>query len=765
MGTSIKRTTKIATALSVAFLFLSSSSGFAGALPTAEDINSPAENAKLTTDTFMQQSFKLRMQYEFSGRFLTDDDKENLYKLAKNAGDKLQAIVKKQEIQKQQVEDYQGNDWDQRYGSTGLWRKLSADIYTTKLSRFEIDYYLALASEHPQRDRILHLILGEMDLLAQSGKRFGPNLARGRTLALLAQTEPSYKDAAVREFEAFAVYSDIYRPAAAAIEKMKLLSPPDTNQLNILVKTLQSNWHDRYLELILSLMFLQRQYDPEGFEKTVRSQLQIEDFIGSLVLADLVNRISQRQTTEENLEPITVFEAELAVQAAWKAETKNYKKLLSCLSNTEKFQTPLILYATATTLTESSPTKAVNLLVKASKLQQQKSDGLNIEPYKIAEQAAQLAYNLFAKDPCNGLGHTAYCSVAIDAFDNYSTIAADRIDEELKYLYNSVLRDCGRVEESKKLLQKIADRPTGFWRRRAKLDLILQQMQQNHKQQTSQDELLEQLRDFILNCPGRDEKSNAIRDEALNIYCRSLLERSDAPSAQKVLDILSEAEESRGIQLDFFKAKALQQIGELEQAVHYMVSAVVYDSGSLAPEVTQLLSEVVDKIEQFETQAEDFNKMLNNCIKLAEFGNKSLNNRQTALLLAEFLVFAADNEQSRLTEAESLLNTLAEETDSGDVDFLRCRARLLAEQGEFEAAAGLWAKLCEMRKDELALTNQQSWKWWRAKYYELYCWSKLPQTRKADVAHSIEILENSFHNIPPLWAKRLSLLKKGAPAR
>jgi hypothetical protein len=706
----------------------------------------------------MQQSFKLRMQYEFSGRFLTDDDKENLYKLAKNAGDKLQAIVKKQEIKKQQIEDYQGDDWDARYGSTGLWRKLSADIYTTKLSRFEIDYYRALASEHPQRDQILHLILGEMDSLAQSGKRFGPDLTRGRTLALLAQTKPSYKDAAVREFEAFAVYSDIYGPTAAAIEKMKLLRPPDTNRLNILVKTLQSNWHDRYLELILSLMFLQRQYDPEGFEKTVRSQLQIEDFIGSLILADLVNRISQRQTTEENLKQISVFEAELAVRAAWKDETENYKKLLSRLSNTEKLQTPLILYATATKLAESSPTKAVDLLVKVSKLQQQqKSDGLDIEPYKIAEQAAQLAYNLFAKDPCN-------CSVAIDAFDNYSTIAADRIDEELKYLYSSVLRDCGRVEESKKLLQKIADRPTGLWRRRAKLDLILQQMQQNHKQQTSQDELLEQLRDFILNCPGRDEKDSAIRAEALNIYCRSLLERTDAPSAQKVLDILSEAKESRGIQLDFFKAKALQQIGELEQAVNYMVSAIVYDSGSLAPQATQLLSEVADKVEQFEAQAEDFNKMLDSCIKLAEFGNKSLNNRQTALLLAELLVFAADNEQSRLTEAERLLNTLAEETDSGDVNFLRCRARLLAEQGEFEAAAGLWAKLCEMQKDKLSLTNQQSWKWWRAKYYELYCWSKLPQTKKEDVSHSIEILESSFRNIPPLWAQKLSLLKKGASA-
>ena len=236
-------------------LFLSADTTSAETLPTEEVINNLAESAKLTTDTFMQQSFRLRMQYEYSGRFLTGDDKENLHKLAQSAGDKLQPIAKKQETLKQQIEDYQDDDWDKRYGSTGLWRKLSADIYTTKLSKFRIDYYLALASKHPQRDQILHLILSEIDALAQSNRQFGPNLIRGKTLALLAQTEPSYKDAAAREFEAFAVYSDIYRPTAAAIEKMKLLSHADTNQLNILIERLRSNWNERYLELILSLIF------------------------------------------------------------------------------------------------------------------------------------------------------------------------------------------------------------------------------------------------------------------------------------------------------------------------------------------------------------------------------------------------------------------------------------------------------------------------------------------------------------------------------
>ena len=742
--------------LVAAFLFLSSSLGFAEVLPTAEDVNSLTQAAKSTFGDFLQRSFKLRMQYEFSGRFLNQNDKENLCKLARETADRLQEIAQNQRTLKKQIENYEGDDWDARFGSTGLWRKLSSDIYTTTLSKFEVDYYLALASEHQRRGQILHLILNEMDSLAPSDKRFGPNLTRGKTLALLAQTEPSYKDAAVREFEAFAAYPDIYQPTAAAIEKMKLLSPPDTNQLNILVETLRSNWDDRYLELILSLAFLQRQCDPAGFEKTVRSWPQIEDFLGTFILADLVNRIPQKQTAGENLEQISIFEAEIAAQAAWKNEAKNYRGLLSHLSNKEKFRTPLILYVTATALAESSPVKAVNLLVRASRLRQQKSDRLNVEPKKIAEQAAQLAYNMFSKDPCN-------CSVALDAFDNYSTIAGVGIGEEMEYLYSSVLKDCGSVEKSRELLQEIADRPTGFWSRRAKLNLILQQMQQNQEQQTSQDEPLKQLKGFILNCTGQDEKNSALRGEALNTYCRSLLEIAAAPSAQKVLDILDKVEETRSVQLDFFKAKAFQQIGELEQAVQYMVSAIVFDSGSIAPDVTQLLSGVVENIEQCEAQADDFNKMLDNCVKLAEFSN-ILNNRQTNLLFAEILVLAADSERNGLIEAENLLSAFAEKADTNDIDFLRCRARLLAKQHRFDEAARLWAKLCRIQESEPSLANQRRWKWWRAKYYELYCWSKLPQTQKEDVSHSIEILESSFHNVPPLWAEKLSSLKNSAAA-
>jgi hypothetical protein len=750
VNTPNKHASKIATTICTVVLFLSADTVSADTLPAEEAINSLAENAKLTADTFMQQSFKMRMQYEYSDKFLTENDKENLHKLAKNACDKLQAIAKKQETLKRQIEDYQGDDWDKKYGSTGLWRKLSVDIYTTKLGKFEIDYYLALASEHQQRDQILHLILCEIDAIVQSNKQFGPNLIRGKTLALLAQTEPSYKDAAVREFEAFAVYSDIYHPIAAAIEKMKLLSRADTNQLNILVKRLRSNWNDRYLELILSLMFLQRQYDPEGFEKTVSLWPQTKDFIGSLVLSDLSHRIEQQQS----LQQISIFEAELAALAIWKDETKNYKELLNCLSNTEKFQTPLILYVTAMTLAESSPARAVNLLIKASKLQQQENDILNIESYKIAEQAAQLAYNLFIQEEGN-------CQLVLGAFENYYTIADEKIDEEMEYLYAIILNNCSRNTKAKEVLEKIANRPAGNWRDRARLDLILQAMQKaSNSTRQQQSELLEKLGDFILSCHGRDENSNKLRAEAITIYCQSLLESKDKASAEKVLEILTKAEATRGINLDLFKAQALQQLARFDESAHYMLLAVQDDSGSLAPIVLELLSEVVEKIDEFETEpANPYSPQMENCKKLAKFCYSTLNDRQSGLFLAEISIFAADKNEEKLLEADKLLNHLAGDSKDIDVDLLRCRARLFCERAKFDKAAPLWAKIAKTQKNKLPQADQQSWRWWRAKYYELYCWSQYTQTEKEEVLHTIEVLENSFTSIPPLWSEKLNSLK------
>ena len=750
MPISNKHAPEILTTLCLVVFFLSTAA--ANTLPTGEDINGLAENARLTTDTFMQQSFKLRMQYEYSGRFLTEDDKENLHKLAKSAGDHLQAIAKNQHELKNKIEDYRGDDWEAKYGSTGLWRKLSSDLYKTALGKCEIDFYLALTAAQQQRNNILHKILTEVDSLDLPRLPAASQLLKAKVLALLAQTDPAYKPLAEKEHSMLMIRSDMRHSTALriSIERIKLLGPNNADDLDKLTETIAKSSCADDIELVLSLASLQRKFNrPEGLEKIVSLWPQTEDFLGSLILSDLSHRIAQQQS----LQQISVFEAELAAQAAWKNETKDYETLLSRLASAEKFQTPLILYVTALAFADSSLTETVNLLIKASKLQQQKkSDRLEMSACKIAEQAAWLAYNLFAADLLD-------CRPALEAFENYSTIANGEIDEELEYLYSIVLDNCDRIEESKGLLAKIADRPAGHWRNRAKLDLIgqaIEQEQAGSRQQRS--EVFEQLRELILNCRGQDKKSNKLRMEAITIYCQSLLELEKKDSAQNVLTILAEAETTRGANLNLFKAQALQQLGKLDESAEYLLRAIDSNNCEYINEAMSLLSEVVDTIDRFEKSGLSFRALK----QLAQFCYDCLEGQakqRAGLFLIEVSIFPTPPREKKLSGFEKLLNGIAKDGLSGDVDFIRCRARLLTEQLKFDRASRLWAQVAEMRKSESPTANQRSWKWWRAKFYELDCWAKRPQTQKTSVLHTIEVLENSFHDIPSLWAEKLNSLK------
>ena len=758
MGTSIKCSPKIITALCAAFFFSSLPASPANTIPTAEDINSLAETARLTADTFMRESFELRMRYEFSGQFLTRNDKENLQKLAKSAGNRLLAIAENQRKLKKQIEDYQGDDWDNRYGSTGLWRKSVGGWYTTIFTKCEIDFYLALSAEQPQRNEILHKILAEIHSTFSHVLSGAVKLLKIKTLILLAETESDYKGQAEKMLSS----PDMIYPGMPCefyirgqIQKIRFTGQIKPDRLNKLTDYFFKSGCAEDLELVLSLAFLQRRHDTDAFEKIVQLRPETKSFLGSLILQNLSSQIKAGKLTEQTLRQITVFEAELAVQKMWNNISEEHQTLLDYLAGTEKFQTPLILYVTAVTLADSSPIKAVKLLVKASKLQQQqKSERLETSAEEIAEQAAKLAYNLFTQNSVN-------CPAALHAFENYSAIANEKIDEELEYLYSIVLNDCGRTTKSKELLQKIADRPAGYWRNRAKLDLIAQQLQQTQDEnQSRQNELLEQLLFFIFNCKGQDKNSNRLRAEAITIYCQLLLELKNEVSAQSVLTILAEAETTRGINLDLFKAQALQQLRRLDESAHYMLLAIQDDSGSLAGEVMELLSEVVDTIDELELQADDFGKTIHDCKKLAEFSNKYTNNRQSGLLLAEISILAADKDEEKLSETEKLLDNMAGDGDANDINLLRCRARLLTEQGRFSEAAGLWAQVAKMRKSETVSTNRRSWKWWRAKFYELHCCAKISQIQKEKVSHTIEVLENSFTDIPPLWTEKLSSLKQ-----
>ncbi len=735
--------------------FICLSACAAEAVPTAEDINRLAETAKTASGVFVRRSQPIRMQFECSGDFLTWQERQKLKGLAESADRRLAQIEEEQRTFKKQIEDYQGEDWEQRFGSTGLWRKLAADVLRTTLSRLDVDYYLALADEEPKRSQLLHGIVTQIDSLSTNEPPAYAQFIKAKSLALLSQSDAALVPAAANEFDRLMLHSYMSQATAfkVSIEKIKFLGPETNARLDTLADDLARSQSRDDIELVLSLASLQRGYAPQALEKTLSLWPDIETLLAQLILADLSNAAEQADTNEPDLTKITAIEAELAAKAASSARPEKCRAVLEGIVATEKFQTPAVLYAAGSAFSHFEPERAVELLIKASGLQERhKSSRLDIEPGQIAEEAARLAYRLYEKGSDN-------CRLAVEAFDNYAEIAAGQIDPRLEYLYAVVLKDCGQKQKSEKLLEKIAQRPTGPERNRARLVLIKQKLNRPGTI-AKQNAILEELRNLILdcNCPPGDTGCILVRDEAAYLYCRTLLDFGDKQSARKVLDLLDNPILSGFAMSKLFKSQALQQAGRLEQAVQLMADVVSSEaSGSAAPQIVELLSNVLDNCEPGETCAGKGDTMLRNCVGLAEYADRFVRSRRSSLILAEFNLLAAKPQKSNLDEIQRTLST-CEKRD--DINWLRCRARLLGAEDKFERSAELWAQIARIRRDDEPSPDERSWQWWRAKYYELYCLAQPPNAEKGNIIHTIEVLENTFTRIPPPWAEKLGLLKR-----
>ncbi|MHC4624925.1 MAG: hypothetical protein ACYS4W_13595, partial [Planctomycetota bacterium] len=719
----------------------------AGAVTTPDAIGTLAETSRQTTEQFMHESFGPRLRYEFTGEFLTPHDRDNLHRLAEAAGKQLHAIEKQMHKLKREIEEYKGDDWDDRYGSTGLWRKLRRDLYITSLSACEVDYYLALSAQSRKRESTLSAVLDRADSLDKDYRAGYAQLIKARAAALLARTEPAYRLPARRLFDLLMERSDIPQPIAfrAIVERIKSFGPTQPHELDDLAQAIAKSNYSDDLELVLSLAFLQRRYAPPALEETVRRWPQIEDFLGSCVLSLLARQLQQGRLDSGK---ISVVEADLAAQTAWKNTARAHKMQLDYLTSIDKFQTPLTLYVTAVAFADSSPAKAVDLLVRAGSLQQKnESSRLKMQASEIARQAAQLAYNLFIQD-------RRHCQLALNAFDNYCEAAPNSTDEKLEYNYTVVFNECGRNESVAELLQKIADSPGGKYRNRARFDLINRAIEQKHHQkQTQRNELLSRLNSLIADCAAA--KEDTLRTKALAIYCPLLLEPKDKTSAQKVVDVISETDSDSDPNLRVFKSTALRQLGRLNESLTCLLLALGADRCMHTPEAMELLWTVIDRIDELENDDSGF---MTNCSKLSQICYDCLSRQEkqkAALFLIEVSTFLPRELHDKASHFENLLDSTAKAGLSHNIDFLRCRARLLTAQRKFDHAAPLWAQIADIRKTESAPPNQRSWKWWRAKYYHLYCLAKRPQTDKASLSHTIEVIENSFRNIPPLWAQKL----------
>ncbi|MBN2020081.1 MAG: hypothetical protein JW749_07645 [Sedimentisphaerales bacterium] len=675
-------------------LLICSSRLLAVSLPDFDDVNRLSRRAKQISDDFFENSFEIRMRYEYAEGFTDPDDKANLSKLAIQASADLEQIANDQNNLKKQIEDYQGDDWETRFGQTGLWRRLTAELQKTKSSKLEIDFYSSIAG-------------GEK-----------------------AECPP------------FAVRSSC-AAVKASMEKIRCFGLSGPNELNALEEQLSKSECSNDKEMLLMLAILQRRYSPDDFQKLPSRNPQAAIEMGKLLLRELS---SQFKAGDVNFASFSSFDVELAVTASMQAGSQyrrgegpqQYADLIMKLSEIQKFQNPVILYVSASLCEQTNPKKAVEMLIKASNLQSSLlyTTFLNSTPEEIARRAFEIAYQEFQADQ-------NACQPAIIAFENYSRIASEKTDEQSQYLYGDLLKNCNRTDEAAKAFERLARRSQSFWGDAATLELLKIDLYKGR----DPNESLAGLRDFILGCKRPEEREIQLRFEAMDLYCRTLLQCKSSDSAQKVLEILDAALPTQGLPYELYRAMALHQLGRLEESINFMRKAIDDNDCSTAPQIFSLLSEILDKIELWQQDARDFNQMLLDCAALADFADKCLNIRQANLILAEFTILQGKRYQKPFPT-----------NNENDTTRLRVMARHTMAEGNYNQAAKLWADAAELRRNETAGNNKKSYGWWQAKFYELECLSKMPAPNKAGIIHTIEVLQHTYSDIPAPWAEKLNRL-------
>lgn len=706
-----------------------------------------SERARATGDAFLQQSQPIREAYEFEGGFADREDREDLRRMAGEAVSILEEIESVQRALKSQMESYSKSDWDDKFGQTGAWAGIVSGVHETTVIKCQINYYLAEAVEGRQREEILKQIIEQINSLEKSTRSDDTIVLKAKATCLLCESDISYKPSALYLLNGLGERFDEDNPLyyRVGLERLKFTDMPgDESSSDLTGKFLRSACSGD-VEVAVSLGLLDRRVsDRDAIEKVVAAVPASGGVFGRI----LIGRIADRVAEKKSLSGFTVFEAELGVQAALGDSSVDIS-VLESLSGHRDFQTPLVLYTTAIRLAESEPEKAVDMLIRASQ-KRQRSNGAEqkMDLELIARQGGQLAYNLFLED-------NSKFPIAKRAIENYLHLAGAGAEAEMEYLYVSVLDAGGEPAKSKQVLRQIADRGNSFWSRKAKFDVIVDDItNEQAENQVKADEGFGRLREFILGEWEVDKRNNQLRVRAIRVYCMSLLAMGESEYAREVLSLLDEAADTSGVNASLFRAKALQQLSDLAGASRYMLEAIMDDSGSLGPTVLELVGQINDRIDDYDGD------VVEDVWELARFSYKTVKKEpRSTLIFSEISILRAGGERVMLSEVEGLLDGLENLVVEYDIDYLRCRARLLTCLGEYGKAAYLWGRIAGVRKGDMKEDGLPTWKWWRARYFELYCLGEQADCEAESLLHTIEVLESSYSSIPSPWGEKIEILK------
>jgi hypothetical protein len=618
---------------------------WAADVPASTDIDRLAQDAAATWSNFARDTSAERLQFELLGSFIDTAAAGKLATVSQSAAGKFADIAAREDAMRASIEDYQGQDWEARYGSTGLWRRLKAEICRAGMLKCEAVYWQAAATSGMTQARLLDSASREMADLVKDSPSRQMRFLQARILCQTNTKSGQERRSGLAILDELCDSADrdaLYLPARfERYTQNNLRDAAELNELWSAIKAAQST--DQ--ELWMRVGFAGWRQGQKGWLKDVVAKWPTSrDLLSRCVLAEV-----KRRFDSSDFRWVGEYEAALAADAA-AVHPDAYADVIAALAR--EYRSGSVLRAMGLSLVKTEPLKAATLLSGAA-ARLEGDDAI-----QVAGQAAHLAYDEFRKD-------RSCCKEAAPVIAHYVTLAPSP-EPEMVYCHYLTTFECGDANEAGRILETLAHGPAGEFQKKAACILAVKKA-----------------------------------DEALD----------------KGLIAEAAAELTGGLD---------QGQGDAES----LASAIV--GGFLA------------RSEEYDT------KTAENCLKLARYStawSQGTDKSHADLMVLELNILMGRQAEG-LGDAEKELGT-----DHGDV--MRCRARLLMARGDWQKAGAEWARICQQTIAQ-SEGDQRPWQWWRAKYYQLLCWSRGEDATKEELARRVAVTLNSCGPVPEFWRKKLS---------
>lgn len=718
-------------------------------------VNKLTQASAATFDNFITETFLPRAQLEYAGRFTDPADAKKISTSAKTAVNSLKDILHLQQMTSQRIEEYDGDDWDDLYGKTSLWRNSVTAARQTSWRICIVNYHHALASTGDQKETLLK------NVLDQTGDDSGFSINERnflRTQAKWAIAPEKNIDITICRLDSLIASSGIDNEVfyQAVIMRMKMSGRTNPQQLEALAESLNKSKLKNNFELLFKLAIEELKAGSDNLINTIAAKHPAAiDIAGQLVLHDIASTASNPQLLSITIKTKTPAQARLAALTASKKQNSKYAEIFEQMVIVEKFQSNAVYLAAAVSCRQTQPVKAVAYyLTSAEKSIIAKDNLIDMTSADIARQGARLAYDLYYKD-------SKHFPVAKNAIERYLTIADKNPDDELSYLYASMLIESDESDKATDLLKSIIAK-NGKYANAAGFDMIFYAAKKTTPHSTQRKELIIKLNNFINKQDATNNDSLNINKLAVALYCKLLLQEGGKDNAIAVLNILENIPYEHTPDIAVIKAAALAENGDMVNAATTLATAIENGDPNGSPLLAaSLTSEILEDIDEYEDKTENFAEFIKICSTLAHHSNNSITdesqNKDYQKKLIELNIITTQENGNTAKVGEYLLNEYTKKHDD-DIDILRCTARLYMKQDRFAEAFKIWTSIAQTRKPPSHAAAKPS-KWWRAKYYALKCYSKMPDKINDDLHRAIEILISTNKNIPKFWKKKLTELK------